>query len=262
MAKSRSSFNEYDIAAAINGHTGNELNSNLLNLMQTLFGVVDRNETFHAEVIGGDYRKADIIIRYRDKEKNVSIKSGEAKIVHQGLVKKVAAMLKDKNISNETIETFLLYHYGDGTTDGTGQKRMNYEEVMAFLGNRIQKANEELNSNKELLTEFADFVLFTGNQVNQKPADAVYHGDYDYGVCVLKEQYIRYMKEKSFKKIYNLHIGPFLFRPHARYFKGEIRKPIARELVDIYCPFLKDDMAYIARNYPSFYIHMKNGDIK
>ena len=212
MARSRSAFNEYDIVQALNGHTGHELNSNMLNLMQSLFGVVDRNEKITASVIGGDYRKADILVKYKGNEKNVSIKSGDAKIVHQGFITKIVELLRSKNVSEQTIETILLYHYGDDTTDGTGQTRMNYEQVMSFLGDRVQKANEELNSSRALLLEFTDYVLFTGNKTSQKPADAIYHGDYDYGVCVLKEQYMRYMERKSFGQLYNLHIGPFLFR--------------------------------------------------
>ena len=256
---SRSRFNEFDLVESINNHRISQLNKNLLTFMQTLFGVVDRDEIAYARVLEGK-GKPDIVVKYKDKEKYVSIKSGSAKVFHNCQLTTFIDFLKSQNISEKSLETIQLFHYADGTTNGTGARRMGTEELFESLGDRIKEMNQELNADREFIKKFAEYVMFQGYNPNIKGADAVYLGDYDSGMCTLKEQFIKYFERDKFSWQEYPHIGPFLFRPHARYTNSEIKRQDRHDIVDVYWPHFDTSIRFIARNYPSFNVHLKNGN--
>ena len=41
----------------------------------------------------------------------------------------------------------MAWQYGDGTIDGTGTKRLDYDQLLPLLSKKIKKANEELKVN-------------------------------------------------------------------------------------------------------------------
>ena len=53
-------------------------------------------------------------------------------------------------------------------------------------------------------------------------ANYIYHGDADYGVLVSKRQLFKHCIRRDCKWMDNLHIGPMLLNPHARYIGKEI----------------------------------------
>ena len=133
--------------------------------------------------------------------------------------------------------------------DGSGEKRMDYRQLIHKLAPRIVELNKELNSNKAFVKEFIYRCLFKGTQEKNIEADYIYHGDINYGVVCSKDQIFKHVDRRSWDYMDNLHIGPIQFRPHARYTNTEIKKEERRWKVDFWWARLSADLDYIAERY-------------
>jgi len=253
-------INEENFVKSINGNMFNDLNKNLQYFLYYLFPKLDKNKKFTC------YRteyliKPDIIISQDSIMRFISLKYGQSETLHNEHILTFIQFLKDCGISDETIHTYLLYHYGDGTTNGTGKKRMNSVEVRFTYDEQIKKMNEEFNSSKEFIKKFLDRVMFQGVNPSASMAEYIYHGDVDYGVFCSRNQFRRHIDRKNWDYMQTcVHVGPFVIRPHARYVNKEIRNEESRNTVEVNYPRLVQDIAYIARNY--MYVFEPNNELK
>ncbi len=239
---------EDEMVAHLDGKKIKSLSNNLRNLIRDLYGVLDENGVVHC-VKTQDYIKPDFIITYKRKKRYVSMKSGRCEIVHQEIVKNFVLFLRSLGVSNRTQQTILLYHYGDGTMDGSAPKRIEYEKLRVLLHDRIKEANEELNKNKDFIMAVMDHCLFKGTIEGAEPADCIYHGDYEFGVVATRKQIEKHIHRKEWNYINNLHIGPLQLRPHARYIGKEIKSQKKREALECYWPHLGADIDWISHRY-------------
>lgn len=241
--------NEENLCETINGKTFNDLNTNLQYFMYYLFPHVDKEKKlrcFQTE----NFIKPDICISQEKELKYVSVKYGQSETLHNESIQTFIIFLKENGISNETIETYLLYHYGDGTIDGTGQRRMNSVEIRFMYDERIKKMNDEFNRSKEFIKKVADRFMFQGVNPDANKAEFIYHGDADYGVFVSRNQFMRHIEKKNWEYMQTcVHIGPFVIRPHARYANKEIRNEEHRHVVAVTYPRFVQDLLYISSRY-------------
>ena len=242
---------EDEIIYFLNNKKPCELNPNLLQMIRDLYGIVDPNLPIKCEY-AIDLTKPDFVITYMDHKQYVSMKTGASTVVHKEQLSTFIKYLKEIGVSDKTIETILLYQYGDGTTDGTGKERMATDKLKYVLSDRIKEANKELNVSKELIIKVMDRVMFQGVNPNVPAANALYHGDIEYGVTVHKKQFIKYIKSKNFDWISNLHCGPLFIKPSARYADKPINNEARRHMVEISWPRLSDDMRYIGNHYDNY----------
>ena len=249
---SKGVLHEDEMIEFLNNKKVSTLSSNLYNLVVELFGVVDPNETIYCEH-ALEYTKPDFVVTYKDKKKYVSMKSGNGEQVHHEKIETFLPFLESLGVSKETINTILLYQFGDGTTDGSGKSRYEIEELKYILKDDIRKANRELNQ-VNIIIAVADRVLFQGVNPDVPAAGSIYHGTYANGVVVNKKQILKYINAKKMRWHYfdNLHIGPFFMRPHARYINTEIKSENSRRVVDLHWPRMSVDMEYISKNYASY----------
>ncbi|MBO6280655.1 MAG: hypothetical protein J6M95_03650 [Bacilli bacterium] len=242
---------EDEMIQLINGKKYKDLSPNIQQMIQYIYGVVDPEE-----VIGCSYAmdliKPDFVLRIRDDFRYVSMKSGSAETVHCENLVSFIPFLRSLGVSRETLETILLFHFGDGTTDGTGKIRKGYSELIIELRDRIRKANSELNQSSEFIKAFLERVLFRGVSEEAPGADAIYYGDSFFGFTATKHQIRKYIVRKNWNKFDNLHIGPIFLRPAARYLKGETLNVNKRNSVECYWPRMQEDIKYICKNF-SFY---------
>ncbi len=248
MHKNRGLLNEDKMIKLINGKTIDEMNKNIIFFLEEMYGLVEKDIEFHAQKIEG-FIKPDFFIEYLGELHFVSMKSGRATTVHQEGIKSFILFLRKYGVSKKTQKTILLYQYGDGTMDGSGEKRFNYTEVRYKLEKEIKEANIELNSNYELITAFANRILFVGTDENNQSADYIYLGTYKLGTFASKTQINKWLNRKTYGYIEALHIGPFLFRPHARYTDKEIKDEESRHKVDVYWPTIQSDLDYVQEKY-------------
>ena len=249
------------LIAAIDGKTYDQLTHNFRNLIDTLWQFPKRDEVFHV-VNTINCIKPDVIITYGGESKGLSIKTGNAHVVQTQYVKSFVKFLYDIGISKETIKTILLVHYGDGTINGTGKFRFERDTVYDRLQSRVDKANEELNADREIIKKVVDYCVFDGVDPNAEKADAIYYGDEYEGYTANRLQFHKWLERKPWDFLKCLHVGPVVIRAHARYANKPIKNPDAREHCALTFPNLKDDIAYIAKYYapfPSPYFRMEKG---
>lgn len=240
---------EDHIINAIDGKKFNEIGNNLkFALKRIFFDCIDENGIFKAEK--ADPRgKPDIIIKHNGETHYLSVKSGAAKELHREDVFKFVDFLKEYQMDEDAINPILLFHFGDGTTDGTGQKRMDYSDTIHEYKNEIQESNRLLSQNKSLLEDFLERVMFQGNYKDLPGAEYIYFGDENYGTLCSKKQILTHVKRKYFGWYQSPHIGPVLMRPYARYINGDGKYPEKRSLICFEWVGLEKDMRYISERY-------------
>ena len=248
MPTNQGTFKEQEMVERLNNKKISELSNNLKTLMIALFGVLDDKGLVQCKLIDGS-RKPDFVIIYKGQKRYISMKTGRAEVVHEEYIDTFITFLRSLGVSERTLETMLLYQYGDGTIDGSGEDRYNYNLLRVMLDTRIKEANEELNKDKELLIKVIDRCVILGTVEDPIPIDAIYFGDYVFGEVATKRQILRHIKIKNWDWMNNLHIGPIQIRPHARYIGKEIKNPMYRKRTECYWANLSSDISYISHRY-------------
>ena len=181
MHKNIGRLKEDEFVFAINGKRAEDLSHNFKHILREMFGLFDGKEIIKCGLVE-KLQKPDFYIEYKGIRKYVSLKTGRAQIVGEGDLKAFLDYLRSWHLSTDSQRTFLYYHFGDGTMDGSGEKRMEYFELIAKLNQRIVRLNEELNRNKDFIKDIVHRLLFKGWGDYNLPADYIYFGDVNYGV--------------------------------------------------------------------------------
>ena len=238
---------EEEIVLTLNNKKVKDLSNNFKYLLREMFGPLDEDEVIYSNLVGG-FQKPDFYIEYKFRRLFVSMKSGQAKIVHQEKLETFVQFLKDIGMTPTCLEVFLRHHFADGTTDGTGKERMSYSETEFKMKDDIRRFNKVVNSNKDLIAAVVDRCTFTGSQVGNIPADYLYFGDKDYGSICSRAQVRKHLFRKSWFYMDNLHIGPLQFRPHARLLDKRENEE-GRFKVDAWWSGLEREVVYISERY-------------
>lgn len=242
--------NEENFVKSIDNKTYFELTKHLQYFLHYLFPVINDSVKFHCFQTR-NFCKPDVCISLESEMRYVSLKYGECETVHNENIITFKKFLEENGISKEAINTYLLYHYGDGTTDGTGKRRLGSVEVRFHYEKEIIKLNEELNKSKDFVKKFAERVMFQGVNPQANCAEYIYHGDIDYGVFMSKYQMMQHLDKKNYDYMTScVHIGPFVVRPHARYSNKAIRNEEHRHTVVVNYPKIIQDIMYIFPRYP------------
>jgi len=248
MHKNIGRLKEDEFVFAINGKRAEDLSHNFKHILREIFGPFDGKEIIKSGLVE-KLQKPDFYIEYKGIRKYISLKTGRAQTVAEEKLKQFLAFLRDWHLSEESQKTFLYYHFGDGTMDGSGEKRMDYFVLVQKLAKRIAKMNQELNQNKEFVKEVIYRCLFKGTVETNVEADYIYFGDVNYGVVCNKTQIFKHVDRRTWDFMDNPHIGPIQFRPHARYIGAPIKKELSRWKIDFWWANLSADLEYIAERY-------------
>ncbi len=248
MHKNIGRLKEDEFVFALNNKRAGDLSHNLKHVLREMFGLFSEDEIVKCGLVD-KFQKPDFYIEFHGIRKYVSLKSGRANVVAQEGLKQFLEYLRNWNLSVEGQKTLLLYHFGDGTMDGSGKKRLEYMDIMRILRSKIKSLNEEFNNNKEFVKDIIYRCLFKGTQEGNIEADYIYHGDINYGVVCSKEQIFKHIDRRDWAFMDNLHIGPIQFRPHARYSDKEIKNEESRWKIDFWWANLAADLDYIAERY-------------
>lgn len=244
---------EDEIVKEINNKCYGELNDNLKIFVNELFGYIDDDETLTCELIPG-FAKPDFVIEYCGIRKYISMKSGNATVMHTGDINNFVDVLREFEISEPTIETILKFFYGDGTIDGSGEYSKNFRDLLENMHDEIDEANLELNDDYRTVIGLFNRFVFQGLNPDLPDADAIYHGDYKRGIMITKQQINSNLKRKSYNGLYSLHIGPLIIRPHSRRYNKSFREEDKNRVV-LDWRFFLDDVVYI---HDHFYNPNKN----
>ena len=176
--------------------------------------------------------------------KYISVKSGRSDSMHFESIKDFIIFLRKFGISIQTQKTILFFHYGDGTLDGTGNKRIGVEELISNYYHHIKLANYELN-NKNILLDCLDRFVFKGNEYRKVFADYIYFGNKTSGVICSKEEIIKFVLSRKYDHIRTLHIGPMTIQPYLRDIKRISKNLYKRNMIQVKWSYLLSDMQRI-----------------
>lgn len=222
-----------------------ELTPFLKDVLITIFPFITNEDIIYSRLLERT-QKPDIYIKCRDQIKYISIKSGKTNSVHFEKINELTTFLASRNISNETIETILLFHYGDGTLNGTGETRLLFEDLFPLLNKRIQLANIELNQ-KEIVDELIDRFIFNGIESKILSVDYILHGNQNYGVLCSKEKIKKFILNKNYNHVRTLHVGPLTIQPFLRDIHDVSKNKYKREYVQIKWHYMASDLEFIEK---------------
>lgn len=200
-------------------------------------------------------QKADISIRIDNKKWNISIKSGYFVSVHSERISSFSGFLRSLGIEEELIETMKLYHYGDGTTDGTGEVRKSVAELKEELKDRIRVFNEAVNK-KEVLSKIVLRFLCIGTPFQRSFVTHIYHGTKDYGELIDAKTMVDYICSGYPQTTTSIHFGPFIYCPAYRGVVDFDSNNVKRYYIEIKWPSLIRDIRDAKEWY--FRIHASN----
>ena len=260
MANHKGFMFEDEFVYRLNNRKVKELSDHFKYVLIELFGFLDDDEIVKC-CKTQDFIKPDVIVTYKNFKMYVSLKMSNSQFLHGEKVETFIPFLKKIGVSNRTIVTILYFQYGDGTLDGTGKERMQYDVLRSVLDKRIKEANAELN-NPEIVLKVVMRVMFEGVNDEAENADAIYVGDGKIGFIATKRQVIKYLNKKDWSYYDSFHIGPVLIRPHARYINKEIVNPQYRHKIDCWWPNLMSDIRYISKRFCSYVPIDKRKDFK
>lgn len=187
---------ELDFVKFINYKKYSDLNPNLKEFIKFLFNNIKDEDILQCKRLN-TLGKSDIKIKLKDMIKYISIKSGSQNSVHTEKLETFITFLRQIGIKEEILSILLLYHFGDGTKDGTGKIRWSAEEAKLKYTKEIKKFNQFIN-NHYCLEKLINRILFEGTS-NKIVANVIYYGDIKYGVWAEKEELLKYfLKNKCF----------------------------------------------------------------
>lgn len=239
----RGKINEENIINVYNNKKYRDLTQFQKNIIKELFKNVKDDDLITSDICNR-FSKPDIYFEINNERKNISIKSGRSDSMHFESLKSFILFLRGLGVSKETQKTIILFHFGDGTLDGTGANRLNFEKIIAEYSEHIRKANNEINSPLIVLEALNRFV-FNGIEARKVYTDYIYFGDEDYGVLCSKEKLINFVLSKKYYHIKTLHFGPLTVQPYLRDVERKSRNTYKRYIVQIKWHYLLSDMQRI-----------------
>ena len=250
--KNEGKLKEDEMIHFLNNHKVSDLSQNLYSMLRILYGVLDPDSIVKCEY-GIENTKPDFVITIDGKSKYVSMKSGRAICVHGEQIQTFIPFLRSIGVSKDTLRTILLYHFGDGTLDGSGKERWTADFTTTKYRNLLVAANEELN-HPDIAWQIMERMLFVGVDPEVPPADSIYFGDYSYGAIATKKQiYKRFQRDLNrWRNLRNIHVGPIIFKPQARYAGEPVRNEKSRNRIIATWINLREDIEYISRHYDSY----------
>ena len=186
-------------------------------------------------------QKADISIRVKQKKWNISIKSGYFVSVHNERISSFTGFLRSLGIKEELIETLKLYHYGDGSLDGTGTERKTSRELKEELKDRIEAFNEAVNQ-RNILCHIILRFLCCGTPYQRSYVTHIYWGTKDYGIMIHAKTLVDYFCNAYYYETTAIHFGPFIYTPAYRGLKDFDSTNVKRYYINIKWPSLVRDI--------------------
>lgn len=246
MGDNTSGFeNEDELIEYLNSKKIKDLNSNMKDFIFFIFGNIDEENIIQA-TSGKSGQKPDMIITINNVIKRISIKKGTGNLVHQEKVDVFVEFLESINISNETINKLLKFHWGDGTSDGTGSQRISSSDYKQQFPEEIEMINKEFNKEKNI-KEFIYRFIMQGKSDDYDIVDALYYGNVNEGHWASKDEIIEYVVNNIFN-LNSIHFGPLTYQIWNRCLNFNPNTENRRRVMQVKWGSLLNDLLIIERN--------------
>ena len=222
-----------------------DLNNNLKKFIFFLFGDIDE-ESIIKTTPGKSGQKPDMIITIDNNTKKISIKKGSGNSVHQEKIDLFSGFLESINIPKEIINKLLRFHWGDGTTDGSGHERISSRDYKIEFPEEIKIINKEFNK-PENIKQFVNRFIIQGKSKNYDSIDALYYGDVSEGHWASTDEIIEYVTNSIFK-LDSIHFGPLTYQIWNRCLNFNPKTEERRKVMQVKWASLLNDLLNIERN--------------
>ena len=205
--------NEYEFVKNLNNKKIKYLNPLLYSLLKYLFP----NESEEAIIkcwLNHYPQKTDVLIKVNSHIRGISLKIGNKNSIHVEHITEFIQFLTENNVSQESIIEYLKYHYADGTTNGSGIKRIGVVDYKKEHQKEIDKINQELN-NIELLKNAINRFVLQGNNSDFK-IDAIVYGSVNDFLWLSKEDILDVLLRKRNNYSTGVHFSNLFVQPQNR----------------------------------------------
>jgi len=238
--------NEEEFARYLNGKTFGRVNPIFQDLLLAIYGRIDFSDTISC-FVSYSKKKADIYVKVNDQVRGISIKKGVKNSVHVESLDQFCAFLMENGVSKRIIEGIRHYHYGDGTIDGTGTKRVSVSEYKVGRDGILKEINRVLNDRHLLMKAIRRFVLQGNNSMYE--ISAIIYGVVDDFVYITNEE-IRYIIMKNRNIVTDsLHFGSLFYQNMARNLNYNPKYEKNRDYIQIKWYHLSDDIIEVMATY-------------
>lgn len=234
---------EYEIINHINKNKyASKMNKNIRTFLEEIFNENLDNILITATKYCDNY-KPDIVIKAGTKKVYISVKSGKDNSVHQEHIHSFCNFLSELNINSYIIDYLKLFHFNDGTINGSGSNKRDAFDFYKSNSNLCIEINKELNkieNKKQCLKR----ILFEGEYHNLPSVDYIYHGSYKKGIWASKEQILEYLLSKHLDTL-SIHISKIYYQVWQRNLKNIEDSEFRRYFVQFKWHTIEQDLCKI-----------------
>ena len=148
--------------------------------------------------------------------------------------------MRENNVSQRSIDEYLKYHYGDGSTNGKGTKRISVEEYKKDNQKEIDKINLELNDISLLKKAINRFVI-QGNNSDFK-IDALVYGSVNDFLWLSSDDIVSILLKNRNNYSTGVHFSSLFVQPKNRCLNYNLKYEKDRYSVQIKWYGLFDDI--------------------
>lgn len=205
--------NEFEFVKYLNNKKVYELNPMFRNFIDNIF--YDINGADIIKSWKNHYpQKADIFIKIGNIIKGISIKKGIRNSVHVEPITEFIHFLIENNVEKKHIIEYLKYQYADGTTNGSGKKRMSASEYKMNNQNKIEAINKVFNE-KNIYNKAIERFILKGNNCDYN-IDAIIYGEVNDFIWLTTNDIKRICIKKRNLESTAVHFGPLTCQPKDR----------------------------------------------
>lgn len=202
--------NELDFVKSINNKSYQELDYMFQLFINDLFGEINHKTKIKCWK-NIKAQKYDIIISLNNVIQRISIKKGVKNSVHAEPISEFIHFLIENKMPRKLIINFLKYHYADGTTNGTGTKRMNISEYKIEHQDEIDEINKFINQKHIIIKAIERFIL-KGRNSNDY-IDAIIYGVPEDFIWIKKEDIYNILLLKRNLYSTSIHFSSLTYQP-------------------------------------------------
>ena len=233
--------NEDDFMQYLNGRRVCELSPLFDDLFFYLFGEVNSDSIISCR-INFNKQKSDIFVKIGGTEKGISIKKGIKNSVHIERLDRFISFLRSIGFGDPVINEVCLFHYGDGTIDGSGSKRVSSLEYKDKHQDKLDMINFYFNQ-KDVIREAVHRFVLLGNNSKDK-IDALIYGTVNDFIWITPSEITEAIMHNIDIKRTGLGFGSLFYQPLNRCLNYNSKYESYRDYIQIKWYHLSDDIIW------------------
>ncbi|MGN0966666.1 MAG: hypothetical protein ACI4OP_03630 [Candidatus Coprovivens sp.] len=231
--------NEFDFVLEFNNKKVKELNPLLRFIIEDIFYDISEGDTIKAWR-NHLKQKSDILLNIKGVIKGISIKMGGRNSVHVEHIGDFCNFLYKLGATKEQVNSYIKYHYADGTLNGKGIERLSCAQYKKKYQKEIDILNRFLNTQKNVSKAIDRFVL-KGNNSDYEIDGIIWGTPKDF-LWISKKEIINIIMLKRVYYSSAVHFSTLVCQPLNRCLNYNSRYSYGRYYVQIKWYTLFDDI--------------------